>query len=103
MAGRDRARFVCQACGAVAAKWAGRCEACGAWNSLVEEVATPRPGGLARPARGAVRGVDLVGLAGTTPPPPRRATGIAEFDRVLGGGLVAGSAVLVGGDPGIGK
>ncbi len=103
MAGRDRARFVCQACGAVAAKWAGRCEACGAWNSLVEEVATPRPGGLARPARGAVRGVDLVGLAGTTPPPPRRASGIAEFDRVLGGGLVAGSAVLVGGDPGIGK
>ncbi len=103
MAGRDRARFVCQACGAVAAKWAGRCEACGAWNSLVEEVATPRPGALARPARGAARGVDLVGLAGTTPPPPRRATGIAEFDRVLGGGLVAGSAVLVGGDPGIGK
>ena len=102
MAGRDRARFVCQACGAVAAKWAGRCEACGAWNTLAEEIAAPKPGALARP-KTVARGIDLVGLLGTSEPPPRLMSGIAEFDRVLGGGLVAGSAVLVGGDPGIGK
>jgi DNA repair protein RadA/Sms len=102
MVAREKTRFVCQACGAVAAKWVGRCEACGAWNSLVEEVAAARPAALGRaPAPG--RGIALVGLAGSAPPPPRLVTGIAEFDRVLGGGLVPGGAALVGGDPGIGK
>ena len=97
--------FVCQSCGAVSAKWAGRCESCGEWNTLVEEA--PReaaPGGLDRKGkRGRARAVEFVGLAGTSEPQARLATGIAEFDRVLGGGLVPGSAVLVGGDPGIGK
>ena len=82
---------------------AGRCEACGAWNTLEEEaVARPVPGGAkAKPAR---RGrIEFVGLQGTAPPPPLVPTTIAEFDRVLGGGLVPASAVLVGGDPGIGK
>jgi DNA repair protein RadA/Sms len=97
-------RFVCQSCGALAPKWAGRCEACGEWNTIVEEPVTPhagpnRPG----PKSLAGRAVAFVGLAGEAAPPPRSGTGIAELDRVLGGGLVAGSAVLVGGDPGIGK
>ncbi|MGH7041860.1 MAG: DNA repair protein RadA [Acetobacteraceae bacterium] len=94
-------RFICSACGAAAAKWAGRCEACGAWNSIAEEAAEIRPGPAAKAAPG--RSIEVVPLAGTTAPPPRTETGMAELDRVLGGGLVEASAVLVGGDPGIGK
>ena len=98
-------RHVCQACGAAFAKWSGRCEACGEWNSIVEE--TPRaaaPGGLGRgSARGRPQPLALVSLSGTAEPPPRLVTGIAEFDRVAGGGLVPGSTVLIGGDPGVGK
>ncbi len=93
--------YVCQECGAEHPRWMGRCEACGAWNSVVEE-ASPEsaPKGL-----GGKRGrkIDFVGLDGAEKDPPRRISGIAEFDRVTGGGLVPGSAVLVGGDPGIGK
>jgi DNA repair protein RadA/Sms len=93
-------RFVCQSCGAVTPKWAGRCETCGEWNTIEEETIAARPG----PAgKAAARGVTFVGLAGHAEPPPRAATGIAELDRVLGGGLVPASAILVGGDPGIGK
>ena len=97
---KPTAHFVCQSCGAVWPKWAGRCETCGEWNTIVEEAIQPKPGAKpgARPTR-----LDFVGLEGTTAPPPRANTGIAELDRVLGGGLVAASAVLVGGDPGIGK
>ncbi len=90
---------MCQSCGAAGPKWAGRCEACGEWNTIVEEL--PRPGPAARASPG--RAVEFVRLAGTAEPPPRAAIGIAELDRVLGGGLVPASAVLVGGDPGIGK
>ncbi|MDD2860039.1 MAG: DNA repair protein RadA [Acidiphilium sp.] len=94
--------FVCTACGNVVPKWAGRCEACGEWNTLEPE--TPSPGQNDRRAvRAGVRGVDFVGLDGETPLPARVPTGIAEFDRVLGGGMVPASAILVGGDPGIGK
>jgi DNA repair protein RadA/Sms len=93
-------RYVCQACGAVTPKWAGRCETCGEWNTIVEETAEARPGA---PAKAAGKKIAFVGLAGSAEPPPRHATGIAELDRVLGGGLVPASAVLVGGDPGIGK
>jgi len=98
-------RFLCQECGAAAPRWAGRCEACGAWNSMVEE--QPRaapPKGLAA-SGGRRRGASLgfVGLRGDSEAPPRRLTGIAELDRVCGGGLVPASTVLVGGDPGIGK
>jgi DNA repair protein RadA/Sms len=95
------ARFVCQSCGAIAPKWAGRCETCGEWNTIVEEPIVVRPGPAGKQPRG--RSVAFVGLAGSAAPPPRVATGIAELDRVLGGGLVPASAVLVGGDPGIGK
>jgi DNA repair protein RadA/Sms len=98
---KARSRYVCQECGSVSPKWAGRCDACGAWNSLVEE-ADPQaaPKGL---GRGKARAIDFVDLGTHSPDAPRRGTGIAEFDRVLGGGLVAGSCLLIGGDPGIGK
>jgi len=102
------ARFVCQSCGAVTSKWAGRCEGCGAWNSITEEAVTTGPG-LAKSATskasraGGGKGLTFVDLEGSAEPPPRVASGIAEFDRVLGGGLVPGSALLLAGDPGIGK
>jgi len=98
--------YVCQNCGEVHAKWAGRCDACGAWNSLVEEAPAaplqgPKAAGASKPRRRSR--LELVDLAGDAAPRPRLASGIGEFDRVCGGGLVPGSAVLVGGDPGIGK
>ncbi|MBI1207944.1 MAG: DNA repair protein RadA [Azospirillum sp.] len=99
---RPTSRFVCQACGASVPKWGGKCDACGEWNTLVEEaVVETAPRGLGRGGGG--RRLDFCGLQGSSAPPPRRVTGIAEFDRACGGGLVPGSAVLVGGDPGIGK
>ncbi len=94
-------RYVCQECGASYAKWSGQCEACQAWNSLSEEALNEAaPKGL-----GAKRGrrISIVGMAGGSEKPARRLSGIGEFDRVTGGGLVPGTAVLVGGDPGIGK
>ncbi len=94
-------RYVCQACGANQHKWMGRCESCGAWNAIVEEM--PRPAALRKIDLNRGRGVEFVKLAGKGRPEPRLASGIGEFDRVCGGGLVSGSAVLVGGDPGIGK
>ena len=98
---KPNSRFVCNSCGAVTPKWAGRCETCGEWNTIIEEPIPARPGpaGKAKPGQR----VEFVGLAGSAAPPPRAVTGIAELDRVLGGGLVPASAVLVGGDPGIGK
>jgi len=84
-------------------KWQGKCEACGAWNTLEEKAALKiLPGGM-KPAGGRRETLEFFGLEGTSPPPPRVPTTIAEFDRVLGGGLVPASVVLVGGDPGIGK
>ncbi|MEX2648289.1 MAG: DNA repair protein RadA [Alphaproteobacteria bacterium] len=94
--------FVCQACGTAHRKWVGQCEGCGAWNTVVEEIAEAPAPGTGKAPRKAHR-VALESLAGGAPPPPRRPTGLAELDRVLGGGFVAGSAVLLGGDPGIGK
>jgi DNA repair protein RadA/Sms len=94
-------RYVCQQCGSVTPRWAGKCDGCGAWNSIVEEVAAESvPKGLSGKSG---RKIELVGLEGAAPPPPRLVTGIEELDRVAGGGLVPGSAILVGGDPGIGK
>ena len=100
---RDGATYACQSCGAVHGKWAGQCPACGAWNTLVEE-SLARPPGALSPARGAkARGLAFEGLESLSPPPPRIATGVAEFDRVCGGGVVPGSAILLAGDPGVGK
>ena len=98
---KHSARFVCQQCGSVYPRWAGKCDGCGAWNSIVEEApAESVPKGLSGKAG---RRIELVGLQGAAAPPPRLVTGIEELDRVSGGGLVPGSAILVGGDPGIGK
>ena len=94
--------FSCTACGNVTSKWAGRCEACGEWNTIVEDAAISK--GPTK-SLGAKRGasVSLSDLSTDEAPPPRTMCGIAELERVLGGGLVASSATLVGGDPGIGK
>jgi DNA repair protein RadA/Sms len=102
---KSRSNYICQNCGAVTTKWAGRCDACGEWNTIVEELDT---GGIAsgpasQQSKRKGRPVALVPLSGDTDDAPRTPTGIAEFDRVTGGGFVKGSALLVGGDPGIGK
>ncbi|MFC2968341.1 DNA repair protein RadA [Acidimangrovimonas pyrenivorans] len=95
--------FTCSACGASYRKWAGRCEACGAWNTIAEEA--PLSAGPSSKTLGASRGraIALTDLSTEETPPPRTLSGLDELDRVLGGGLVAASAILVGGDPGIGK
>jgi len=90
-------RFVCQDCGTWHPKWGGKCEGCGAWNRLVEEQ-VERKRNPGRPSS-----VEFVGIAGESATEPRKITHIAEFDRVCGGGIVPGSVLLVGGDPGIGK
>ena len=101
---KAKASFTCQACGAVHPRWTGRCDACGEWNSLLEEVSSSAPiGGRASGGTGRGRVLEMSNLADVNEPAPRRKTGIDEFDRVTGGGLVRGSAVLIGGDPGIGK
>ena len=97
--------YICQSCGTAHAKWGGRCEGCGAWNTLVEET-VGTPGGLAAPTSGTktrAGTVEFAPLDSNEPPPPRLSTGIDELDRVFGGGIARSSAVLVGGDPGIGK
>jgi DNA repair protein RadA/Sms len=99
---RPKKRYVCQECGSVASRWQGQCEDCSAWNTLIEEAGATvfemkhhlQTGG---------RAMVLAGLDTDIKLPDRASTGIAEFDRALGGGLVAGSATLLGGDPGIGK
>jgi DNA repair protein RadA/Sms len=103
MAKAARSVFVCQSCGATAPRWTGQCGACGEWNSLVEETdAGPPPGsGVSKSTKG--RRVALEGLRGTAKKPSRFSTGLAELDRVTGGGIVPGSALLIGGEPGIGK
>jgi DNA repair protein RadA/Sms len=101
---KQKVVFVCQECGAQAPKWLGRCAECGAWNSLVEERAAD-PGEAHRYATASPAGRQAARLyeeidSGST---ERLSSGIGEFDRVLGGGLVPGSLVLLGGEPGIGK
>jgi len=112
--------YSCQQCGTIHKKWAGKCPDCGAWNSLVEEYETGGFGNLASTEVGGVlstnlaakdagnlsqkgRKIELASLESGEVEIPRIKTGISEFDRVLGGGLVLGSAILIGGDPGIGK
>ncbi|HVY85718.1 MAG TPA: DNA repair protein RadA [Caulobacterales bacterium] len=96
--------YTCQACGAIWPKWAGKCEACGEWNTLVEEAARPVvPGALAAPTGKKGKALAFVELAGDVERQERLGTGISEFDRVCGGGLVPASALLIGGDPGVGK
>ena len=102
---RPKSRYVCSECGAVAPKWAGQCGDCGAWNSLIEEVsAGSGPGSRRGGYAGAASAGEVSDLASVASEQEiRMDTGLAELNRVLGGGLVSGSVVLVGGDPGIGK
>ena len=103
MAKAPSSLFTCSDCGAVHKKWSGKCDACGAWNTILEEA--PLASGPASKTLGAHKGkvIALSSLSHDEAPPPRTLSGMAELDRVLGGGLVAASAILVGGDPGIGK
>jgi DNA repair protein RadA/Sms len=97
-------RFVCSQCGSVSSKWAGQCLDCGEWNSISEELsAVVTPFRARHDLHSGGRPIELVGLNADVKLPPRISTGIAELDRALGGGLVNGSATLIGGDPGIGK
>lgn len=100
---RDGAVYACQSCGAVQTKWSGQCPSCGAWNALVEELTSRPPGALAPTKATKTRGLSFETLEDATPAPPRIATGVEEFDRVCGGGVVQGSAILLAGDPGVGK
>jgi len=102
---KSRSRYVCQACGAVSTRWLGRCDTCNEWNTIVEENVESGPpiGGKARAGSGGGRPVSFVPLQGQSEPARRQVSGIDEFDRVTGGGLVDGSVLLIGGDPGIGK
>ena len=101
---RPTSRFVCQGCGEAFLRWEGQCRGCGAWNSLVETVVreSPQASRALRVATGAAAAPVPLSEIGESDV-PRLATGLAELDRVLGGGLVPGSLVLVGGEPGIGK
>lgn len=97
--------FVCQSCGAITSRWAGRCEGCGEWNTIVEEAARAdiMAAATGKSAKSKGRRLALSSLDAPLTDTPRLVTGVGEFDRVTGGGLVPGSAVLIGGDPGIGK
>ncbi len=99
---RTQPQFVCQSCGSLSSRWSGRCDSCGEWNTIMEE-SGGAAGGPQRGKQGRGSPVQLVSLDSDLGEAPRKSTGIGEFDRVTGGGLVRGSAVLVGGDPGIGK
>jgi DNA repair protein RadA/Sms len=103
-----RASYVCQNCGAVSQRWQGKCDACGEWNTIIEEAAALGGGasgvGAASARKGLVgRPFALESLSGESRPVERIVTGIGELDRVAGGGFVPGSATLIGGEPGIGK
>ena len=96
--------FVCQSCGNVSGKWSGKCGACGSWNSIIEEVAAPGTSGKKARSGGAGKfAIERISLQDEQSDVARLVTGIHEFDRACGGGLVPGSVLLVGGDPGIGK
>src|SRR6187401_1343560 len=102
---RAQSRYVCQSCGASVLRWEGQCRTCGEWNSLVETVVRDEPRPRIVAGGGPIGHAVPVALsdAGEAGDEARRPVGIGELDRVLGGGLVAGSVVLLGGEPGIGK
>src|SRR3982751_4317594 len=101
---KTKPRYVCQACGSVSHRWQGQCVDCAEWNTLVQESAEVSSIFAAKHnLQGGGRRIALVGLETPAALPDRLPSGIAEFDRAIGGGIVAGSAMLVGGDPGIGK
>ncbi|MEJ2125028.1 MAG: DNA repair protein RadA [Alphaproteobacteria bacterium] len=96
--------FVCQTCGATSSRWAGRCPACGEWNTLTEETSAASPlDAKGKKRRNQTSSAVLETLNDDIAPAPRLETKMGEFDRVIGGGLTSGSAILLAGDPGIGK
>ncbi len=101
---KQKIQYSCTECGGVSNKWAGQCPSCHSWNTMVESLAEPSGGNRFSSQKGLVQGAPVIRLADIEASDvPRFGTGIDEFDRVLGGGLVAGGVVLIGGDPGIGK
>jgi DNA repair protein RadA/Sms len=101
---KAKTRYVCQSCGSVTMRWQGQCPDCGEWNTLVQEAAGVTSIFAAKHnLQGGGRAVELVGLDAESATTERIVSGVAEFDRAIGGGIVPGSALLVGGDPGIGK
>jgi DNA repair protein RadA/Sms len=101
---KAKSKYVCQACGSVSSRWQGQCPDCAEWNTLVQEAAEVTSIFAAKHnLQGGGRRIDLVGLDTPASLPERVVSGVAEFDRAIGGGIVPGSAMLVGGDPGIGK
>ncbi|MBO6552901.1 MAG: DNA repair protein RadA [Roseitalea sp.] len=100
---KPRTQFICQNCGTVHARWSGKCDACGEWNTIVEENPTAGIGGGPNRKLRKGRPVALVPLSGESEDAPRIVSRVGELDRVTGGGIVRGSALLLGGDPGIGK
>jgi len=103
MAKPSKTIFVCQNCGSTSPRWQGKCPACGEWNTLAEETDVAGPPGTGLSRRSSGRVIVLEGLKGSTQEAPRFSTGIGELDRVTGGGIVPGSALIIGGEPGIGK
>jgi DNA repair protein RadA/Sms len=103
MAKPSKTVFVCQNCGSTSPRWQGKCPSCGEWNTLTEETAVSAPPGTGLSRKSGGRVIVLEGLKGSTQEAPRFSTGIGELDRVTGGGIVPGSALLIGGEPGIGK
>ena len=102
MAKKDK-QYVCQNCGAVYPRWQGKCDACGEWNTIEEELIGGGGFSNFNPKKSKGNQIDFVPLSGAREHLSRLSTGIRELDRVCGGGLVSGSVILVGGDPGIGK
>jgi DNA repair protein RadA/Sms len=101
---KPKSRYLCQSCGSVSSRWQGQCPDCSQWNTLVQEAAEVSSIFAAKHnLQGGGRRIELVGLDSPVALPDRLPSRIAEFDRAIGGGIVAGSAMLVGGDPGIGK
>ena len=98
-----KTRYVCQACGSEQHRWQGQCPDCAEWNTLLPEAAAATVFSAKHDLRSGGRAVELVGLDAVVALPSRMQTGLAEFDRAIGGGIVPGSAMLLGGDPGIGK
>jgi DNA repair protein RadA/Sms len=103
MAKAAKSSFVCQSCGAVASRWAGKCTSCGDWNTIVEEAGTAAPPGSGIVGATKGKALRLETLAGAPEEAPRFLTGMPELDRVTGGGIVPGSVLLIAGEPGIGK
>src|SRR4030095_726459 len=98
-----KSRYICQACGSEQHRWQGQCPDCAEWNTLVQEASVATVFAAKHDLSGGGRAIEVVGLDAVGALPDRRRTGIEEFDRAIGGGIVPGSAMLLGGDPGIGK